>query len=198
MRIALIIGYLLLTAIGSITSEISFNKLALISLFTGLLLSQLRTFHWLSWLVFLGACGLLFWTSSATYFAYFPLLIATGLPLLISSVFIRSLLPGNTPLVSYIAEKARGTLAQPIQKYTHISTIIWPALLILLALESLLLWFLASHDTWVLFTHFINYIIIGVLFVIEYLCINIFLRDYEHPSFIDYIKVISKNIKPND
>lgn len=103
-------------------------------------------------------------------------------------IFGRTLLPGRTPLISSIGERMRGKLPERVARYGHRLTVIWTLFLGLLGLECVLLGLYASPFWWSLFTNFINYALIALLFILEYPVRRWVLRDLEPTSFIDSLR----------
>ena len=114
-----------------------------------------------------------------------PVLIALALGV----VFARTLLPGRTPLIARIAERARGNLPGPVADYSRVLTWVWTWFFFAMALECMLLGLYAPPFLWSLTTNFINYVLIALLFVLEYPIRRRVLRDFEHASFVDSLRV---------
>lgn len=113
-----------------------------------------------------------------------PVIIACGL----AWVFGRTLLPGRIPLISRIGRRMRGELPAPVARYGHRLTVVWTLFFVLLGLECLLLGLFATPFWWSLFTNFINYGLVALLFIVEYPIRVMVLRDLEHTSFIDSLR----------
>lgn len=113
-----------------------------------------------------------------------PILIAAGLALL----FGRTLLPGRQPLISAIGERLRGELPPSVARYGRRLTWVWAVFFIVMGIESLLLALFASPYWWSLFTNFLNYLFVVVLFVAEYPIRRIVLHDLEHGSLMESIR----------
>lgn len=103
-------------------------------------------------------------------------------------IFGRSLLPGRIALISRIGERMRGELPEPVARYGHRLTLVWALFFVILGLESVLLGLFASPFWWSLFTNYINYALIALLFVVEYPIRRLVLRDLEHTPFIDSLR----------
>ena len=117
-------------------------------------------------------------------------------PILINAVgcylFARTLAPSQMPLVTRFAAIVRGYLHPDVARYTRRVTQAWALFFALLALESLLLALFAPVRLWSLFTNVINYLLVGVFFVVEY-CVRIrCLAHLEHPSFIGFLRSLLK------
>ncbi len=99
-------------------------------------------------------------------------------------VFGRTLLPGRTALIILVGQRARGELAEPVARYGYRLTVVWTSFFVLMGLECVLLGLFASPLWWSVFTNFVNYLLIGLLFVVEYPIRLIILRGYEHAPFL--------------
>lgn len=113
-------------------------------------------------------------------------------PVLISGllclVFGYTLLAGETPLISRFAEIMHGhALDERTRRYTRKVTWTWTAVFALITLESLLLALFADDRTWSLFTNFINYLLVLLVFIIEYRIRLHRLNHLEHPGFVAFL-----------
>lgn len=88
--------------------------------------------------------------------------------LILGLYFLRTLMPGQTPLITWFATQLGSVLGSEEKRYTRRVTQVWVGILFLLAIESTLLAIYAPLPLWSLFTNVINYIIVFITFVIEY------------------------------
>jgi uncharacterized membrane protein len=119
--------------------------------------------------------------------------------LILGLLFSSTLLPGKTPLVSRFASKQHGgILDRPTREYTRRITQLWVAVFFFMAIESWLMATLAPHQVWSLFTNFINYLVVLLVFVVEYQVRIRRLAHLEHPGFLRFLislfKVDMRNI----
>lgn len=186
----LILSYPLLAHLAVWLEQPVIQILALLVLTLGLLLPGLRQGRFFTWGLFLVILVLLCvvgYMDIAIYLLYLPPVV---IPLLFWGVFFHSLLPGQTPLVTAIGEQARGPLSEEMRGYTWGVTMMWTVVLAAMALWSALLPWLASITLWSLFTNFINYMIIALLFGAEFVYRKWRFRDHDHPGFADYLKIV--------
>ncbi|MFV2004108.1 MAG: hypothetical protein ACC650_02835 [Gammaproteobacteria bacterium] len=191
--VVLTLSYPLLVHLAVWLEVPALQILALLVLTLGLLSPALQQGSRLGWglfLLILMLLGLISYMDISIYLLY---LTPVVIPLLLCGIFLRSLLPGEVPLVSAIAEKVRGKLSTPLRNYTRAVTLMWTLFFAILALESALLPWLVSPTTWSLITNFINYILAALLFVLEFIYRKWHLKDYDHLGFVDYIKTIFKS-----
>ena len=163
---------------------------AIIVLATGILFKGLCVKDkvvWSVWALIVFASLLLGSYDIALYVLYLPPVL---LPLLFFAVFFYSLMPGREPLVTDIGEKARGPLSAEMRDYTRKVTQLWAVMFLLVLLLGIGLPIWATDFVWSLFTNFINYFLIGVLFIGEYIFRKQRFPDHDHPTFGDYLKIV--------
>ncbi|MCU7809621.1 MAG: hypothetical protein KZQ77_00080, partial [Candidatus Thiodiazotropha sp. (ex Notomyrtea botanica)] len=71
--------------------------------------------------------------------------------------------------------------------YTYGVTVLWSALFMIMIVESVLLALYATPEVWSLFTNFINYAFIGLVFFIEYRVRTRKLPHLQHPGFTAFL-----------
>lgn len=112
--------------------------------------------------------------------------------LILFIVFGRTLLPGKTPLVTRFVMMVRGELHPVIRRYTVRLTWVWTVFFALMTLQSVTLALYAPPYVWSLFTNFINYALVVLVFVVEY-CVRIrYLTHFPHPGFIAFCRTLVK------
>jgi uncharacterized membrane protein len=186
----LLLCYPLCVHMAVITRTPALQVLAICCLAAAIQYSGLRRGNGFSWLVLISVVLVSVWLAAvdmARYVLYVPPII---IPLLIWSGFIRTLLPGQVPLITAIGEQFHGQLPPEITRYTRRVTIFWALTLALLVLwtASLPLW--ASPLLWSLFSNFINYALVVVLFVLEFIYRRWRFRSFEQPSFREYLHIV--------
>lgn len=190
MQIALILLYLPLVHFAAVTGLPLLQAAALIVLAAGIFYKGLKAKQWLLWLLLVGVSGaiaLLALFDLTLYVIYLPPIV---LPLLIWGMFFNTLLPGKTPLVTAIGERARGPLSREMKIYTRRVTILWSVLLLGMSLWSAWLAWLNSPLLWSLVTNCLNYVVIIVVFFGEFYYRKHHFKNHDHPSLIDYIKIV--------
>lgn len=114
-----------------------------------------------------------------------PILI----PLTLAYLFGKTLLRDQTPFITLIAEKIRGSkLGEKELRYTRNVTLMWFVFFIINVIEDIALVLYADIAIWSYITNFLNYLIIAALFIIEYVVRRIVLSDLKHPSFMGFIR----------
>jgi len=105
-------------------------------------------------------------------------------------VFARTLLPGETPLVSRVASLWRGALDDAVARYTRRVTIAWVVFFAVMVAESIVLALFAPVYIWSLFTNFLNYLSVLFFFIVEYRLRFQFLPNHEHLEFRDFCRLL--------
>ncbi|MFL0809891.1 MAG: hypothetical protein K6L76_05700 [Agarilytica sp.] len=193
MQFLLVLSYPVLAHLGVVLAQPLLMPLAIVFLAAGVLFSGLKSGNWVTWLIlFIVAvfASVMQWFHSAIFIMYIPLVFV---PLLIGWGFARTLLPGQVPLVTEIGEKARGPLSESMRRYTRVVTQMWAVCLISMAVWGLLLAIFGHETVWVTFTGMLNYMIVGILFVGEFVYRKFRFKDHDHPKFHDYLKIVFRS-----
>ena len=85
-------------------------------------------------------------------------------------LFTRTLHPGQEALISGFARAERGgQLPDDLARYTRGLTAVWAGFFAAMAAVSIALAAVASLEAWSLFTNIVNYLLVAVFFIVEYL-----------------------------
>src|SRR5882672_12026447 len=107
--------------------------------------------------------------------------------------FGRTLAPGEEPMISWFARLVRGTeLAPDLALYTRRSTLMWTAFFVSMAAAAAALAVWATPQTWSLFANGIDYLLVGVLFVGEYVFRRLRYRHHEHRPLADVVRTVAR------
>ncbi len=144
------------------------------------------------WVLLLSGVGLLvcqaYYPPAAQVMLFLPPILIN---LLLCSLFARTLGADATPLISTFARAVHGhELDEVAQHYTRAVTQLWVGLFMLLALVSLLLALFAPLEIWSLFTNLISYILVLLLFIVEYQVRIRHLSHLKHPGFIGFMRLL--------
>ena len=107
-------------------------------------------------------------------------------------MFARTLLPGETPLISRIAAMMHGALTPRLERYTRRVTWAWLLFFSALLVEIVLLSMYAGKEQWSLFTNFVNYLLLGTFFLAEFALRSVFLSPEERLGFTDFFRSLSR------
>jgi uncharacterized membrane protein len=151
-----------------------------------MMLARGNRYGWLPLLLLLAAAAWLFVNQDQ------PQRLLKLPPILINGIlcllFGYTLLPGQRPLISRFAQIMHGhALDSQTQRYTRGVTLLWCLLFALMALESLLLGLWAEPRIWSLFTNFINYLVVFLVFFLEFRWRLRQLSHLEHPGFFGFL-----------
>lgn len=126
------------------------------------------------------------------YVLYIPPLL---IPLLLLIYFGKTLLHNEIPLITAIADAARGPLTPAMQIYTRKLTQVWCLIFALLIVESLMLISFYNLSVWSWATNFVNYILLAIIFIGEFAFRKKKFPEHDHPTFWDYIKIIGQSFR---
>jgi uncharacterized membrane protein len=84
----------------------------------------------------------------------------------------------RTPLIEHFARMVKAELSVDEQAHCRRWTVIWGCYLLVLAALGLVLAYAATLEVWTLYVGFVNYVLVGALFAIEYVIRKIHFRDY--------------------
>jgi uncharacterized membrane protein len=87
---------------------------------------------------------------------------------LLAFSFGRSLMPGQTPLCTQLADKLHGPLVPEEVIYTRRATAAWTAFYLFIAAAIAILFFAAPLRVWSLFVNFATYGLIALMFIADY------------------------------
>jgi len=112
--------------------------------------------------------------------------------LLIFLLFLSTLVSGSVPLIGRITQLIKADVPDEVMQYCRTVTWVWASFFLLVAIVSLLLSVFSTIEHWSLFTNFVVYILIGVMFVVEYLVRRIVMKDYIDRSFVQFVRDLRK------
>lgn len=163
---------------------------AIIVLAVNLLYTGLARFALWAWAALVGVLAAATWfvlIGEGRYFLYAaPVLISLALAWL----FGRTLLPGQVPLITKFAQAMRGPLPPRVQRYTRGVTQFWVGLLCCMALVNLLLALFAPPVVWSWFTNFISYLLLGAVFLGEWLLRRWLLGKEDALGWWEYLRAL--------
>lgn len=193
MPLLLILCYPLCVHFSVILQAPMLQVVAIACLAAGIQYPGLRQGSAFAWGILLGVTLVSAWLASldlTRYVLYVPPIVV---PLLVWSGFMRTLLPGQVPLVTAMGEQVHGQLPPEIERYTRQVTVFWAVFLAALTLWATLLPWLVSDTTWSLFSNFINYALVVVVFLAEFVFRRWRFRDFEQPSLREYLQLVFRS-----
>jgi uncharacterized membrane protein len=107
-------------------------------------------------------------------------------------LFGRTLVRGRVPLIARFAILEQGTLSAELASYTRTLTWLWTLLFAGAAVASLLLALSGDRDAWSVFTNFLNYLLVAVLFLGEFAYRRLRFRSYRHQSPLQLLRNVRR------
>lgn len=146
--------------------------------------------RWRAWLGFVVACALMGWLVATV--GGRPLLYAPSvlIPAALCWFFGRTLVRGRQPLVATVALAARPATPDYLLHYSRRLTQLWTGLFAAICAWDLGLALLAPHAAWSAMANCGNYLVIGLAVGGEYLFRRLRFREYDHPGFAEYVKIV--------
>jgi uncharacterized membrane protein len=164
--------------------------LALVSLVFVPFILPLIALRWRVWLTFVSACAGLWWL--VRYGGGRPLLYLPSIliPAALAWFFGRTLVSGRRPLITSVALAARPGTPDYLLSYSRHLTELWTGIFIAMTLWDLALAAFASREAWSFMANGANYLVIGATVAFEYLYRRLRFRDYNHPGFVEYLRIV--------
>lgn len=175
----------------TVSGEQVWPSLVMIYAMLGLLMLEASVKKNFLWQLF---CGLLLvlaiaYADSGQILLNFYPIVVVGCLLL---VFVKTLMPGETPIITLFAMAMEAKLSAKKIRYTRSVTLLWSVMFLGMLIESALLAVYASHETWSLFTNFVNYLFIGSLFVLEFLFRVYYFQGEAQSGFFEFANQMRK------
>jgi uncharacterized membrane protein len=166
------------------------TALALLAALVTYLLASAWIHNPLRWLPPLVVAVAVYWTAPPAAWLLFlpPILINLALAWL----FGRTLVHGRVPLISRFALMEQATLSDEVAAYTRMLTWVWTLLFVVAAAISLALALSGHHDAWSLFTNLINYLLVGALFLGEFVYRRLRFRNQRHHSPLQLLRNVRR------
>ncbi|MGJ8667947.1 MAG: hypothetical protein ACSHXK_00550 [Oceanococcus sp.] len=179
---------------AAVITDSNWLQAAAISLLLLLSLSGLmRQGRLWAWLLAAVGCAFSVWFCQSGWGLYFLYLPHALINMFLALIFLHSLGQGRRAMISVVAEKIRGeTLPPEIERYTRQTTWFWTALFTGMGVFGLVLAAFASHEWWSLFTNFISYALIGLVFVVEFGLRRVLFPHLQHTGLRAYVQALIK------
>jgi uncharacterized membrane protein len=146
--------------------------------------------RWRAWLTFLATCAGLWWL--VRYGGGRPLLYLPSIliPAALAWFFGRTLFAGRQPLITTVALAARPATPDYLMAYSRHLTGLWTGIFIAMTAWDFALAACAPRAAWSFMANGANYLVIGATVVLEYLFRRWRFREYDHPGFAEYLKIV--------
>lgn len=155
-----------------------------------------RSRHKLLWLlILLAAAGAIYLLE---HLERWGLVAAYGLSHIAAYLFLlwlfgRTLARGKEPLVTRLARRVHGALQPEMDRYTRRLTAAWCVFFAAQVVASALLFMFSSLDTWSLFINLLNFPLVVVMFVSEYVYRVARHRNFPHASILKSFQAFAKD-----
>jgi uncharacterized membrane protein len=164
--------------------------IALLAALAAYVASSFLIRHPSRWLVPPAAAVAVFFASpDAAWLLYAP---PVAINLALCWLFGRTLARGRVPLIARFAMMEQGTLSPELASYTRRLTWLWTLLFAGAAVASVVLALSGSRDAWSLFTNFLNYLLVAVLFLGEFAYRRLRFRSYRHHSPLQLLRNVRR------
>jgi uncharacterized membrane protein len=107
--------------------------------------------------------------------------------LLFAWFFGQTLMAPRTPLITQFAQTIHGHLPDEVLRYTRGVTIAWSVFFLAQIAVSLLIFHFFSLETWSLFANLLNWPLVILMFMAEYLCRKIMNPGFQHAGIKESI-----------
>jgi uncharacterized membrane protein len=146
--------------------------------------------RWRAWLGFVAACAAMGWLVSTV--GGRPLLYAPSvlIPAALAWFFGRTLVGGRQPLVATVALAARPATPDYLLRDSRRLTQLWTGLFVAMCAWDLALALIAQHAPCSHMANCGNYAVIGLTVGGEYLFRRLRFRQYDHPGFAEYVRIV--------
>lgn len=166
------------------------TALALLAALVAYILASLFIKHPVRWLAPPAAAAAVFFgLPDAAWPLYVP---PVAINLALCWLFGRTLVRGRVPLIARFAMMEQGTLSAELASYTRTLTWLWTLLFAGAAAASLLLALSGNRDAWSLFTNFLNYLLVAMLFLGEFVYRRLRFRSYQHQSPLQLLRNVRR------
>lgn len=152
-------------------------------------LRALRPGHWLALLALAGLLWVLTRIGGGMYALFVPPVVT---PAVVVAVFAGSLRAGQVPVATRLAQLSRDVLEPDVLVYTRRVTAMWALILAAIAVGNAALALLAPLPVWSLFSNFVNYLLVGLVFVLEYLYRRLRFPTHVHGGFLAHLRLVAR------
>lgn len=108
-------------------------------------------------------------------------------------LFGRTLVHGQEPLITRLSRQVQGTLPAPMESYARRLTLAWCVFFAAQLVVSALLLKFASRETWSLFINMLNFPLVGLMFVGDYLYRMVRYREFPQSSIAEAVRAYAKD-----
>jgi uncharacterized membrane protein len=150
-----------------------------------------------AWIALIAVSALFYWLVVAGHGLYALYVPPAAIPAALLVGFTRSLRPGAAPWVTRVATAMRGEpLPEPLIAYTRRVTLLWCGVFVAMIASAIGFAIWASPELWSLMTNVVHYLVLGAVFVVEFVYRRIRYGALEPWGLFEYLRrLISTNVK---
>jgi uncharacterized membrane protein len=150
-----------------------------------------------AWIALIAASALFYWLVVAGHGLYALYVPPAAIPAALLVGFARSLRSGAEPWVTRVATAMRGEpLPEPLLGYTRRVTLLWCGVFVAMIASAIGFAIWAAPELWSLMTNVVHYLVLGAVFVGEFVYRRIRYGALEPWGLFEYLRrLISTNVK---
>lgn len=107
--------------------------------------------------------------------------------------FAQTLFGDRTPLITTLARTIHPDMPDDVVRYTRKVTLAWAIFFAMQVLVSLVIFYVASIETWSMFANILNWPLVILMFVVEYLCRKRVNPDFKHATIKESVSAYFNN-----
>ena len=150
-------------------------------------LVELRPAAWGGFAILAAAAWWLVGFDGGAPFLFLPSIL---IPATLAWFFASTLRAGRESLITIVARAARPDTPDYLLRYSRTLTVLWASLFAAMATWDAALAAFAPQSWWSIMANLANYLIVGAFVVGEYVFRRLRFRDYAHPGFAEYLRIV--------
>lgn len=107
--------------------------------------------------------------------------------------FAQTLFGDRTPLITTLARTIHPDMPDDVVRYTRKVTFAWVIFFAMQVLVSLVIFYVASIETWSMFANILNWPLVILMFVVEYICRKRVNPDFKHATIKESVSAYFNN-----
>lgn len=107
--------------------------------------------------------------------------------------FAQTLFGDRTPIITTLARTIHPDMPDEVVRYTRKVTIAWAIFFAMQVLVSLIIFYVASIETWSMFANILNWPLVILMFVVEYICRKRVNPDFKHATIKESVSAYFNN-----
>lgn len=123
-----------------------------------------------------------FWTTLLTQLDWIYLIQHVAANSMLCWFFLQTLFGGRTPAITVIARTIHPDMPESVERYTRKVTVAWAIFFAMQVLVSLVIFYVASIETWSMFANILNWPMVVLMFACEYFFRKRCNPDYRHAT----------------